>query len=142
MPGHLKRHLGAASAALLVSAVPAVAEVCDKSRPAWNPSDGKVSQLDDVLLVFGSFPGVAFLILLAVSLLLRSRILCLLTSGFAAIWLLFLALEWLVEEKNDVLAFAIMEGCVTTPYAVSLLLAISILCCLTVGLSWPAKKIK
>jgi len=122
--------------------MPANAEVCDKEVPDWNLSDGKVSQLDELLLAFGSFPGAAFLILLAVSLLLRSRKLCLATSGFAAIWLLFLAFEWLGAEKNDALTFAVMEGCRTKPYSVSVLLAISILCCLTVGLRRPARQSK
>ncbi|MFN7599429.1 MAG: hypothetical protein ACK5PT_22365, partial [Cereibacter sp.] len=55
----------------LAAPAPAIAEVCDKERPAWNPQDGPVSQLDDLGLFFSDPFGLAVLVMAIVCILLR-----------------------------------------------------------------------
>lgn len=92
--------------------------MCDQVRSGRDLPDGKVTQIDDLLPVFGSPPGAAFLALVAATLLLRHKLPCLALTIIGAIWLLIEAPLLLAAGQDDVMRSAIIEGCRVEPYAV------------------------
>ncbi|TYC62426.1 hypothetical protein FMN50_05365 [Rhodobacterales bacterium] len=78
-----------------------------------------------------------FLTLVAVSLALRQKLLCLVCAGMAALWLMLVTLDWL--QQDDVLTAALSEGCRTAPY--SLMAALSV-CCLACLLAFRLKSVR
>jgi hypothetical protein len=122
---------GAATAALFMSSTLTFAEVCDKIRPDWSSENGPVSQFDDAILLATSGAGVTFLTFVVVSLLSRSRAMCLLAAIASATLALLLAFDWLNTAPGSVQQMAIEEGCSVPPYlAISVFLAIFTSCVL------------
>ena len=127
----LIRTFGAATAALFLSSVTAYAEVCDKVRPNWDPTGGQASQLDDILLLLGTVPGMMFLALVGFSLFLRSRWLCLFCATLSIALATVVTADWVLELGGDIREPAIAEGCMVAPYAVgAFTIAIAIVCLL------------
>ncbi|WP_422039889.1 hypothetical protein [Roseibium sp.] len=107
----------------MASAVPvlfpgaALAEVCDKMRPGWDPSQGQVSQLDDVLYFFGTSPFMlTYAGLIVASLLLRNRWLCFVSALVSIAFAALHAGDWMFEWSGTVHKGAIAEGCMAPPY--------------------------
>ncbi|CTQ52724.1 hypothetical protein LP7551_01244 [Roseibium album] len=121
-------------AALLGSNTSAIAEVCDKVRPEWSPSDGPLNQIGDFLLTFGSVPGITFIAFVAASLFLKNMWLCVLSAGLSAFAAFVVPYNWLVPSvsKGVVHISAIGEGCIIPPYlSTSLLVLICMICLFT-----------
>ena len=104
----------------LITSTPASAEVCDKVRPAWTPQDGPVSQFENLALFLFEPIGLIAIGLTLGALLIRS-------AWFSAVAIVILMLmgaltvsTW--SEGDDVISFAISEGCITAPYLTTILL--------------------
>ncbi|MGH1423877.1 MAG: hypothetical protein ACRBBU_04060 [Pseudooceanicola sp.] len=99
--------------ALLITASPAFAEVCDKERPNWNHIDGSVSQLGDLWLFFASPFGVGLTIVLLMAIYFRNAW----VSGVVVLPLI--AIAWLIGstwlEFDYITQAAVREGCITSP---------------------------
>lgn len=97
----------------LIAATPAVAEVCDKVRPAWTPQDGPVGQFEDLVWFLSEPVGLLAMGLTAGALLLGSAwvsaITIVILMPMAALYLF----TWL--KPDDIISFAIDEGCMTAP---------------------------
>jgi hypothetical protein len=119
----------------LTTAAPAFAEVCDKVRPAWDPTDGPVSQFDDLVLTFFVEPfGLFIFALVAVTVLLRKPLL----TAFSIFFLMFPAVLDIIDwsPPDTVWSAAISEGCVTSsPILVRIVLIViaAILAAVTYG---------
>lgn len=129
-----KRHwTGTAAAVLCLLPGAALAEVCDKTRPGWDISNGPVSQVDNVLFFLSASPGatLVFVGLIAISLFLRNRLLCLLSALVSVVLAAVLVFDWILEWGGAVTEAGIAEGCVVSPYLLSaIFLAIFFLCLL------------
>ena len=104
----------------LITSTPAAAEVCDKVRPACTPQDGPVGQLDDLALFLFEPIGLIAIGLTVGALLLRSA-----WFSTVAIVILILMVALTVStwsEADDVIRFAINEGCMTAPYLTTIIL--------------------
>ena len=100
---------------------PAFAEVCDKVRPEWSPTDGPVSALGEVKSLLLSPPGFFFALPLALALaatLRPRRWLLALCTGAALI-----VAGLLIGGDSEIMAFARAEGCVGPPGLTYALLA-------------------
>jgi hypothetical protein len=92
----------------LATATPAMAEVCEKTRPGWSPADGPVTALGEAL-VFAMTPA-ALLLIVGVGagwyfrqqLVLSAVVLASLVFAFPRIW----------PVNPDLLAAASAEGCI------------------------------
>ena len=97
----------------MTASTPAVAEVCDKVRPAWNPANGPINQFEDLILFFIEPLGLIVLGLTIAAILLRK---IWLTAIVITLLFAVAALNistWI--EADDVTNFAILEGCITAP---------------------------
>jgi hypothetical protein len=103
----MKRTLGALIWGFLPTG--AIAEVCDKVRPDWNPSDGPVGPFEDVVLFFVTPFGLILLALAVASVLVRRTWLTALTTVIMTAVLAPFWSEW--GEDNEVMRLAIAEGC-------------------------------
>ena len=92
----------------LESAGPALAEVCDKVREGWDPADGPVGFWGEALSWLLSIPGVFLLCLTLAVILVGWRWL----SLGAAILPLGFAILLVIGSDNEVMRFAMDEGCV------------------------------
>jgi hypothetical protein len=108
-----------AAAALGGLPLPALAEVCDKLRPAWNPSSGPLGALGEMAYVAGSLPGMVLLTLFALAMWRGWRWLLAIVS-FAA---LALAALIYIGAGAPTRAEAMAEGCVGSAYPVAAVLA-------------------
>jgi hypothetical protein len=109
----------------LAASAPAIAEVCDKERPAWNPQDGPVSQIDDLVLFFSAPLGLTVLVMAGTCILLRKTWFTVLVITFLFTVVALLTITWF--EDNHVKSAAVSEGCLTTPVLTGLtLVAISV----------------
>ena len=100
--------------------VPALAEVCDKLVPMWNPSHGPVGQIEHTLNTFiNPFIGVPVAILLLTCLGFRNRFV---KSICLAMLLIF---TWVIASGYDdqVYEAAMAEGCVTRPVLSTVVMA-------------------
>jgi hypothetical protein len=108
--------IATAIAASVAPAFPALAEVCDKERPGWDPGDGPVGQLGETFGILGGMlstaPGIALLAFLLLPLVWPNRWLCLLAATFAGLFTYALAADW---WEDPVAHFAIIEGCRAAP---------------------------
>ena len=110
----------------LAASAPAIAEVCDKERPAWNPQDGPVSQLDDLALFFSEPLGLTVLAMAGACILLRKPWFTALVIAVFVIVVALLMMAWF--EDYHVKSAAAREGCLTAPVLTGLtLVAISVL---------------
>ena len=122
---------GAVFAALVFCSAQAHAEVCDKMWPDWDPANGTVSQLDDIVFTFGSVPGLIFVGLVAVALLLRNKWFCLLVASLSALLAVVVIGDWFVFDRDSRFReSAIAEGCLVPPYAIGAILLSTTLLCL------------
>ena len=109
----------------LAAAAPAIAEVCDKERPAWNPKDGPVSQLDDLAVFFSEPLGLTVLVMVGACILLRKTWFMVLVITFLITVVALLTITWF--ENYHVKSAAVSEGCLTAPVLTGLsLVAISV----------------
>lgn len=109
--GLLKRSW--AIAITMIASTPAVAEVCDKVRPAWKPADGPVTQFGDLALFFFEPLGLIVLVFAIAAVLLRK---IWFTVFVVTLLVAIIALNistWV--EADDVTNFAISEGCIAAP---------------------------
>lgn len=109
--GLLKRSW--AIAITMIASTPAVAEVCDKVRPAWNPANGPVTQFEDLALFLTEPIGLIVLGLAVAAVFLRK---IWLTVFVVTLLVAIIALNistWV--EADDVTNFAISEGCIAAP---------------------------
>ncbi len=90
-------------------ASPGWAEVCDKERPYWSPSDGPASAFTE-LYNFVLNPLVLGLMALSIFAMATGRRRFLLP--IAALWLLVLLVLLMPYEMDDVHYAAIKEGCI------------------------------
>ena len=132
--GLLKRSWTIAVA--MIASTPAVADVCDKVRPAWNPADGPINQFEDLALLFIEPLG---LIVFA------------LTIGavfFRKIWLTAIVVTLLIAivalnistwiEADDVTNFAISEGCIAAPVLTTITLVA--ICAIISVTTWQSSR--
>ena len=118
------KHIQSALIAITAS-TPAIAEVCDKVRPAWNPEDGPVSQIDDLVLFFSEPVGLGTWVLVGVCIFLRRTWFTLLVITVMITIVALLTKTWF--EEDYISAFAVSEGCLTAPVLTGItLVAISI----------------
>ena len=103
----MKLTLGALIGGLLPTG--AIAEVCDKERPDWNPSDGPVGPFEDVVLFVVTPFGLILLALAVASVLVRHTWLTALTTVIMTAVLALLWSEW--READEVKMASIAEGC-------------------------------
>jgi hypothetical protein len=96
---------------LLASASPALAEVCDKTRPRWAAADGPVSAPGE-LLVFATTPA-ALLLLAALAAGWYFRQQLLLSATMLACLVFIIPQKWPVNP--DLLNAARGEGCIGPP---------------------------
>lgn len=105
----------------LAAPAPAIAEVCDKERPAWNPQDGPVSQLDDLGLFFSDPLGLTVLAMAGACILFRKTWFTALVITFLITVVALLTISW--SEDYHVKSAAVSEGCRTAPVLTGLTLA-------------------
>jgi hypothetical protein len=102
----------------------AIAEVCDKERPAWNPQDGPVSQLDNLAFFFSEPLGLIVLAMAGACILIRKTWFTALVITVFVIVVALLTIAWF--EDYHVKSAAASEGCLTAPVLTGLtLVAIS-----------------
>ena len=97
-----------------LATLPAAAEVCDKARPSWNPTNGPISQLDDLVLFMWEPIGIAILGMVGVSLLIKKNWVTAICIGIVSLVISFMIAEWLWVD-HPVLKQAIKEGCMAPP---------------------------
>jgi len=98
----------------LFMATPIHAEVCDKIRPHWNPSDGKVGQFQELYYFLFTEPiGIVLLLLSVCAIYLRNLsfsvmilLLLFITASLKSDWI------WPSDEADRL---AVLEGCTATP---------------------------
>lgn len=96
---------------LMLTASPAMAEVCGAQRPDWIPSDGAVSSVGEALYLFTSLPGLAIL----------GAFVLALTRGTTLDWLLasflpvVVGISVAVGATGDTNVAAQAEGCAGPP---------------------------
>lgn len=100
-------------AVAMTASTPAVAEVCDKVRPAWNPANGPVTQSEDLAL-FLTEPIGLIVLGLAVTAVFLPKIWF--TVFIVTLLVAIIALNistWV--KADDVTNFALSEGCIAAP---------------------------
>ena len=109
----------------LAAPAPAIAEVCDKERPAWSPQDGPVSPLGDLAVFFSDPLGLTVLAMAAACSLLRKTWFTVLVITFLITVVALLTITWL--EDYHIKSAAVSEGCLTSPVLTGLtLVALSV----------------
>ena len=88
----------------------ALAEVCDKVRPRWNPSDGPVTQLQDAYFTLSNPYALALIALPLVLLALGWRKTACVLGGLPILLAVLMGSD--ARELDDVTVFAIQEGCI------------------------------
>ena len=133
----LKRSWAAAFA--IVASTPVAAEVCDKVRPAWNPADGSVSQLDDLVLFLVEPLGLIVLVLTLAGVLLRK---IWFTAIVVTLLIAIIALDistWVAAD--DITNLALVEGCIAAPVLTTITLtAMGTIVFVTTGFSSRSRK--
>ena len=95
----------------------AIAEVCDKERPLWTPSDGPVGPLDTFLPLATSLSGIALAGFLIAAVSLGWRLAYALSAGIAISMILQTSTQWFdVGGLDPIRASAIREGCMYPPW--------------------------
>ena len=130
------------TAAAVAPAFPAFAEVCDKVRPAWAPSDGAVGQLGETLFLstaLVSTPvGWALACLLAASFCFRRAWIELLGAAAFLLVALAVAAEWWLDDPTGINPAALAEGCRAAPVLPVALL--SLLCLWMLGRAFSRRR--
>jgi hypothetical protein len=103
-------------------AAPALAEVCDKERPFWTPSDGRPTQVQELPYVFATPAGGAALAAIAAALCFAKLWVSVICAGF--VWLVATGLmaDW--HGGDGVARLAYLEGCRTPPILAGAALAL------------------
>ncbi|MDX8355656.1 hypothetical protein SLH47_25130 [Cognatiyoonia sp. IB215182] len=120
----------------MMASTPAVAEVCDKVRPAWNPANGPINQFEDLALFFIEPLGLIVLVLTIAAILLRK---IWLTAIVVALLFAVTALNistWI--EADDVTNFAISEGCIAAPVLTTITLIA--ICAIILTNTWRSSR--
>ena len=99
---------------VLVTASPAFAEVCDKERPRWNPTDGRVNLFEEMYFFLTSPVGIGLIALIAATLYFRKRWLSLLCAALVFTVAAITVLNWFWLGDSIVTA-AYKEGCRASP---------------------------
>jgi hypothetical protein len=90
-----------------------VAEVCDKQRPNWLPSDGALNAMDELIMMIASPVGIAITAITFFAIILPNRWLRIVALGSSALMMLQQITPYLLDEVHR---GAIGEGCVGPPY--------------------------
>lgn len=101
----------AAALALALTPKAALAEVCDKLRPNWEPGT-KVTMLGEAIYLFSTLPA---LILLAASALVVARRSQWGALAVVVLWTGFISVVVFFEDDDASYFMARMEGCVASP---------------------------
>jgi len=88
----------------------ALAEVCDKQRPDWDPSQGPATGLDELVFLFTSLPGLGILGALTLAVLTGQKRYFTAATVFSA--LIGAALYIQATAPDAITRAAIAEGCV------------------------------
>ena len=113
---------------------PAMAEVCDKQRPDWNPADGPVSQFGEFVHFLGTPIGILVGLLTLVAVLLRVRWLSV-TAAVLLVLAIALRIEGWFDPFDITLAeAAYREGCQNSPLLTVVALAMMIVVLFRFGL--------
>ena len=119
MLGHCKR-AGLTALAYTIMLSPALAEVCDKVDPDWNPADGPLSPIGALVDFFLSPFGIVAIALVVFSWALDNRWLAWLTATLLVVAAVGLSVDWLYLD--DVGRFAVQEGCRASPILIVVVL--------------------
>ena len=115
---------------MFLCVAPALAEVCDKVEPRWDPDNGPATILNEIYWALMSLPGMVVLAGIVLTILFRSRIVgAILGIGMAALG----SLIFLADHDNEVRALSISEGCMTGFPTVELLFVVTGLAILLYG---------
>jgi len=99
---------------MLFAASPAFAEVCDKVRPGWDPSDGSINQLEELYFFFTSPIGIGLTILITTTLYCKKRWLSFVCAALTFLTAALIAVGWF-WLGDDMLRAAHQEGCRASP---------------------------
>ena len=108
---------------LILSAGPAFAEVCDKVRPNWNPSNGRVNQLQELYYFFSGPLGVSVIALFFLAFLIKRTWLSFLVS-LVLVFIAGLIVENWFWPEDGVTRGAHFEGCIANPLITSLVVIV------------------
>lgn len=134
--GPIRRRLIYAGLALY--STPLAAEVCDKERPPWAPSDGPMTMIGEVSAFFTSHLGIVILIATLLSLVFHLRVLSFVASALTTLMILIIYSNNTFPDPSGVREFAIKEGCIGPPH---LLIAVLIaICCFNLWNCFLRKK--
>ncbi|MBT5414522.1 MAG: hypothetical protein HOK81_07990 [Rhodospirillaceae bacterium] len=112
-------------ACVLLPAAPAAAEVCDKIRPSWSPTDGPIGAVGEAVYHSSTGFGLVAAVLLVMGLVARHRLVRFASSGGLALMATPLASEW--WNMHPIYREALAEGCLGPPYvSIAVLLALSV----------------
>lgn len=98
----------------MFTASPAFAEVCDKERPRWNPSNGSINQFEELYFFFTSPFGIGLIFLIAVTLYVKKRWLSILCAALIILVAVLTATGWF-WLGDDIIHAAHQEGCRASP---------------------------
>ncbi len=104
----------------VMASTPVAAEVCDKIRPAWNPKNGPVNQIEDLALYFVEPLGLIVLALSIAAVLLRKTWLTALVVFLLVATVALNISTW--READNVTTSAFIEGCITAPVLTTVIL--------------------
>lgn len=106
----------------LFASTPAIAEVCNKVRPAWAPRNGPVNQVEELRLSFAESTGLSVLVLAGLAIALRKRWLTMTASAIIGLIALLNIARW-SWLGDPIITFAHNEGCVAPPILSSITFA-------------------
>lgn len=98
----------------LFVASPAFAEVCDKERPRWGPSSGRINQFEELYFFFTSPVGIGLIILIITTLYFKKRWLSFVCAALTFLIAALTAVFWF-WLGDEILHAAHQEGCRASP---------------------------
>ena len=109
----------ALSVFLIFPASSAIAEVCDKVRPDWNPSTGSISQVQELYFFFSNPLGIILIALCILAFIIRHTIVSSLVALVLVAVASLIAVNWL-WPVDGVTQEAFREGCTANPLFTSI----------------------
>ncbi|AML53799.1 hypothetical protein [Falsihalocynthiibacter arcticus] len=117
--------------AVLVAS-PAFAEVCDKDRPRWDPSSGRINQFEELYYFFTSPLGIGLLFLIAATLYVKKRWLSVLCATLIFLIAALTTASWL-WFGDEIIHAAHREGCRAAPLLTIAVLVLTSICLFPYG---------
>lgn len=106
---------------LMVLAGPAFAEVCDKVRPDWDPSNGPVNQFQELSFFFSGTPGLILVALCFLAFFIKRTWGSIVVALILVAVAILIAADWL-WPLDGVTYGAHLEGCTANPLITRLML--------------------